>query len=65
MPGIPRYSITWAYAPNGDLQSKVEAEVDAQRRELKSLYYDDQAYWNHPPKIDVPMTLTGKTGHPE
>ena len=27
--------------------------------ELKSLYYDDKAYWNHSPKIDVPITLSG------
>ncbi len=65
VPGIPRYMITWAYAPNEDLQSKVEAEVDCEKKELKSLYYDDQAYWNHPPKIDVPIMLLEKVAHPE
>ena len=63
-PGIPRYFITWAYAPNDELQSKVEAEVDADKRELKSLYYDDTAYWNHPPKIDVPMRLARDRDRP-
>lgn len=66
--GIPRYSICWYYAPpdthsetEGDAhyfqQSEVEAEVDADKGELKSLYYDDIAYWRHPPPIDVPITL--------
>lgn len=64
MPGIPRFWIEWVYAPNDELQSKVEAEIDADKKELKSLYYDDQAYWNHPPKIDVPITLSDKTGQP-
>jgi hypothetical protein len=31
--------------------------VDADKGELKSLYYDDIAYWRHPPPIDVPITL--------
>lgn len=58
--GIPRYSIAWWYKTNPDaedLQSKVEAEVDADRGELKSLYYDDKSYWNHPPPINLPITL--------
>lgn len=59
LPGIPRYWIYW-WAENDahdDLQCKVEAEVDAEKRELKSLYYDHVAYWNHPPPIDVPLSL--------
>ena len=65
---IPRYAIRWDYTPpsrhsetEGDvdfeLQSKVEAEVDAEKGELKALYYDDKAYWHHPPAIDVPISL--------
>jgi nitrogen fixation protein len=60
VPGISRLWISWAYVSNNDLQSKIEAEVDTGKRELKSLYYDDQAYWNHPPEIDVPISLPGK-----
>lgn len=59
LPGIPRYSIYWwaENAAHDDLQCKVEAEVDADKRELKSLYYDHVAYWNHPPPVDVPISL--------
>jgi hypothetical protein len=39
------------------LVSKVEAEVDADKGELKSLYYDNTAYWNHPPPVGAPITL--------
>ncbi len=59
LPGIPRYSICWRFEneAHDDLQSKVEAEVDAGKGEVKSLYYDDKAYWNHPPPIDVPISI--------
>ena len=57
LPRIPRLSIFWWTQTEDDLQSKVEAEVDLDKGELKSLYYDDKAYWNHPPPIDVPITL--------
>jgi|ERR1039458_2262934 hypothetical protein len=60
LPGISRLWISWAYESNNDLQSKIEAEVDTCKRELKSLYYDDQAYWNHPPKIGLPISLPVK-----
>ncbi len=55
--GIPRFLFSWNYARNDELQSLISAEVDADRGELKSLYYDDKAYWNHPPPIDVPISL--------
>jgi hypothetical protein len=58
LPSIPRYSISWYYVVQDDLRSKVEAEVDADKGELKSLYYDDVSYWNHPPEINVPISLT-------
>ena len=64
---IPRFMLRWnCLEPDGhDLVSKVEAEVDASKRELKSLYYDDKAYWNHPPPIDVPISLPpGMNGKP-
>jgi len=64
LPGIPRYSIYW-WAENeahDDLKCKVEAEVDASKRELKSLYYDHVAYWNHPPPIDVPLSSIAPGG---
>jgi hypothetical protein len=69
VPGIPRYSIAWWYKINpdaDDLQSKVEAEVDADRGELKSLYYDDKSYWNQPPPINLPISLPQprSTGQP-
>jgi hypothetical protein len=57
LPGIPRLSLSWHYEAQDDVQSKVEAELDMDKGELKSLYYDDKAYWNHPPPIDVPITL--------
>jgi hypothetical protein len=73
IPGIPHYALHWSYTPPSrhsetegdvdyDLQSKVEAEVDADKGELKALYYDDVAYWNHPPAIDVPISLPVERG---
>ena len=57
LPGIPRLFIFWNTENEDDLQSKVEAEVDLDKGKLKSLYYDDKAYWNKPPPIDVPLTM--------
>jgi hypothetical protein len=28
---------------------------------ITDVYYDDKAYWNHPPKIDVPLTLSKRS----
>ncbi len=56
VPGIPRFMFYWYYNQNDELQSTIWAEVDADKRELKSLYYDDKSYWNHPPPIDVPIS---------
>ncbi len=59
---IPRYFFEWEYenAAHDDLQSKVEAEVNADNGTLESLYYDDKAYWNSRPPIDVPISVTGR-----
>lgn len=59
LPGIPRYAFWWNLENKSkdDLQSKVEAEVDADKGELKSLYHDDKAYWHKLPPIDVPLSL--------
>jgi hypothetical protein len=53
---IPRYFFGWYYSPQGELESKVEAEVNADNGKLESLYYDDLAYWNSRPPIDVPIS---------
>jgi len=62
---IPRYFFEWYYknATGDDLQSKVEAEVNADNGKLESLYYDDKAYWGCRPPIDVPISsaATNKT----
>ncbi len=59
LPGIPRYWIEWhcENETHDDLVSKVEAEVDADRRELKSLYFEHKAFWGRRPPIDVPISL--------
>ena len=56
---IPRYFFEWLYenATHDDLQSKVEAEVNADTGKVESLYYDDKAYWNSRPPIDVPISI--------
>jgi len=56
---IPRYYFEWFYenATHDDLQSKVEAEVNADTGTVESLYYDDQVYWDSRPPIDVPITI--------
>jgi len=56
---IPRYNFWWwcENETKDGLVSKVEAEVDAEKRELKSLYFDHKAFWNNPPPIDVPISV--------
>jgi nitrogen fixation protein len=56
---IPRYFFEWYYenAAHDDLQSRVEAEVNADNGKLESLYYDDKAYWGSRPPIDAPISI--------
>ena len=54
---IPRLSFEWYYEPNDELQSRLEAEVNMDNGKLESLYYDDKAYWNSRPAIDVPISI--------
>ncbi|MGH7953120.1 MAG: hypothetical protein ACREFE_14560 [Limisphaerales bacterium] len=54
---IPHYFFEWYYPTNGELQSRLEAEVNAADGKLESLYYDDKAYWNCRPPIDVPISI--------
>jgi hypothetical protein len=56
---IPRYFFEWNYeiAVHDDLQSKVEAEVNADNGKLESLYYDDKAYWGSRPPIEAPISI--------
>jgi len=56
---IPRYYFEWFYenVTHDDLQSKVEAEVNADTGTVESLYYDDKAYWDSRPPIDVPISI--------
>lgn len=56
---IPRYFFEWYYenAAHDDLQSRLEAEVDANSGKLESFYYDDKAYWGSRPPIDVPISI--------
>lgn len=63
-PGIPRYFISWEFlnATQDDIESKVEAEVDADKGELKSLYFDHKAFWGKPPAIEVPISLPKNSG---
>jgi hypothetical protein len=55
---IPRLNFEWYYQPDGSLQSRLEAEVNMENGKLESLYYDDKAYWNSRPPIDVPISIT-------
>jgi hypothetical protein len=61
--GIPRYMFRWDYAVEGEsiVRSAVNAEVDADKGEVKSLYYGDMAFWNQRPPIDVPILLPATT----
>lgn len=54
---IPRLSFEWYYEPDGDLQSRLEAEVNADSGKLESLYYDDKAFWDSRPSIGVPISI--------
>jgi hypothetical protein len=59
---IPRVFVQWEYKDNdqGDLKSKVEAEVNAADGKVESLYYDDTTYWNSRPAITVPISTTNR-----
>jgi hypothetical protein len=54
---VPRCFFEWYYPTNGDTQSRIEAEVNADTGKLESLYYDDKAYWNRRPPIDAPISI--------
>jgi hypothetical protein len=54
---IPRLNFQWYYETNDELQSRLEAEVNADNGKLESLYYDDKACWNSRPPIDVPISI--------
>lgn len=58
VPGIPRCDFYWEFEneTHDQILSKVEAEVDMDKGELKSLFFDDKAFWNHPPPIDAPIS---------
>ena len=64
--GIPRFMFRWNYSVEGEdvLRSAISAEVDADKGELKSLYYGDMAFNNRGPKIDVPIMLPAATPPP-
>jgi hypothetical protein len=54
---IPRLRFEWYYSLQDELQSRLEAEVNMDNGRLESLYYDDKAYWNSRPPIDVPISI--------
>lgn len=56
---VPRLRFEWYYenSAHDDLQSKVEAEVNADNGNLESLYYDDKVYWGSRPPINVPISV--------
>lgn len=53
---IPRLRFEWFYSVKDSLQSRLEAEVNTDSGTLESLYYDDKAYWNARPPINVPIS---------
>lgn len=53
---IPRLRFEWYYSVQDELQSRLEAEVNAESGKLESLYYDDKVYWGSRPLIDVPIS---------
>ena len=54
--GIPRCRFRWEFTPTNFL-SRVEAEVDVDKGVLKSLYFDNKSLWNHPPPINLPISV--------
>lgn len=59
---IPRLYFEWYYETDDDLQSRLKAEVNTDNGKLESLDYDDKAYWNCRPPIDVPISLPPALG---
>ena len=64
---IPRLFLSWDFenAAKDDLQSKVEAEVNADDGHVESLYYDDKAYWGARPAVTAPISLAHSYPHIE
>jgi hypothetical protein len=58
VPGIPRYMFRWDYVPEGGsfVVAAINAEVDADKGELKSLFYGDLGFGKKKPPIDVPLS---------
>ncbi len=54
---IPRYKVIWMHPNPQEMTQWIEVEVDADKGTVKSLYFDDQSFWGHPPKIDIPISL--------
>ena len=59
---IPRLHFEWLYNLDESLQSRLEAEVNAETGRLESLYYDDKAYWSSRPPINLPISLPPAQG---
>jgi hypothetical protein len=62
---VSRLFFSWHKENEGktDLLFKLEAEVDLVGGRVTSLYFDNQALWNHPPPIDVPLTVSKQSPH--
>jgi hypothetical protein len=62
---IPRLQFQWYYTVHGDLQSRLEAEVNMENGKLESLYYDDKVYWNSRPPIEFPISSGKYPAYPQ
>jgi hypothetical protein len=54
-----RYEIAWDFLslPSGIEGYRVQIEVDAKTKSVKSVFLDSTYLWREPPKIDVPISI--------
>ena len=52
---IPRCLVQWMYPNAQEMTQWSYVEIDADTRQVKAVYFDDQSFWGNNPITDVPM----------
>jgi hypothetical protein len=50
---IPRCRVEWMYPNSQSMTQWSYVEIDADKRSVKSVYFDDKSFWGSKPQIDV------------
>lgn len=53
---IPRCLVQWMYPSPQTMTQWSYVEIDADKKQVKAIYFDDQSFWGNNPVVDVPIT---------